>query len=57
MHSSNGAHPRIVFVVAEEVGDAPDEGYAKVVQELTPRLSARRHGDQAPDPGASAGSA
>src|SRR5207245_5252631 len=32
MHSSNGAPPRIVFLVAEEVGDAPDEGYVKVVQ-------------------------
>jgi len=38
MHSSNGAHPRIVFLVAEEVGDAPDEGYVKVVQELTRAL-------------------
>jgi glycosyltransferase involved in cell wall biosynthesis len=38
MHSSNGAHPRIVFLVAEEVGDAPDEGYVKVVLELTRAL-------------------
>jgi len=32
---------RTVFVVAEEIGDAPDEGYAKVVHELSNAL--RRH--------------
>lgn len=30
----NGSRPPTVFLVAEEVGESPDEGYAKVVAEL-----------------------